>query len=61
MDTGTDNAHCYRDEVLEAYVWSVRVAVNQDLLFMDDSAKPRRGHIDDYFLDEGDIRRINWS
>lgn len=60
FDEGSVTAQRYRDEVLEPYVRLFRGAAGPDFLFMDDNARPHRAHIVDDFLEEEDIRRMNW-
>lgn len=61
FDAGSVNAHRYRVDVFEAYVWLFRVSVGPDFMYMDDNSKIHVANIVEDFLEEGDIRRKNWS
>ena len=54
------NAHRYSDEILEAYVRLFRGVFGSDFMFVDDNARRHRAQIVDDFLEERDIRRLDW-
>lgn len=60
FDGGSVTGVRYRDEVLEPYVRLFRGAVGPDFLLMDDNARPHRALLVDEFLENEDIRRIDW-
>lgn len=61
FDVGSVNKHRYRVEVIEAYVRLFRAAVGPDFMHKGDNSKIHGANNVEDFLEEGDIRRTNWS
>ncbi|GFU95819.1 DDE_3 domain-containing protein [Trichonephila clavipes] len=52
--------HIYRYVILEQQVYLFRGAMDADLLFMDDNARPHRANIVDECIQSEDITCIYW-
>ncbi len=59
IDTGSVNAHRYRQEILEPYGRLFRGPVGHEFLFMDDNARPHRACLVDEYLESEDIHRMD--
>lgn len=50
----------YRDEILDIHVRPFNEARNGDFVFMDDNARPHRGHVVTNYLRDHEIEHLEW-
>ncbi|GBL94421.1 hypothetical protein AVEN_7387-1 [Araneus ventricosus] len=60
FERGTVTGVRYRDEIVEPYVRLFRGAVGPEFILMDDNERPHRALLVDEFLENEDIRRMDW-
>ncbi|GFV99397.1 transposable element Tc3 transposase [Trichonephila clavipes] len=57
---GTVTGLRYRDEILDSYVRPYAAAIGNDLILMDDNARPHRARIVEEYLEDHGLERIEW-
>ncbi|KFM71924.1 Transposable element Tcb1 transposase, partial [Stegodyphus mimosarum] len=59
-DRGSVTGDRYCEDVLLPHVRLFRGAIGQDLIFMDDNARPHRTHAVEELLESEDFTRMDW-
>ncbi|GFU80184.1 transposable element Tc3 transposase [Trichonephila clavipes] len=57
---GTVTGLRYRDEILDPYVRPYAAAIGNDLILMDDNARPHRAGIVEEYLEDHGLERMEW-
>ncbi|GFV82714.1 transposable element Tcb2 transposase [Trichonephila clavipes] len=57
---GTVTGLRYRDEILDPYVRPYAAAIGNDLILMDDNARPHRARIVEEYLEDHCLERMEW-
>ncbi|GFX09908.1 transposable element Tcb2 transposase [Trichonephila clavipes] len=57
---GTVTGLRYRDEILDPYVRPYAAAIGNDIILMDDNARPHRARIVEEYLEDHGLERMEW-